>query len=179
MNHQESPATKRLPGLLVAVCLAFLTVAVFWQVTGHEFINYDDGVYITENSQVKDGFTLESIIWAFKTGHAANWHPVTWLSHMLDIEIYGLKPMGHHWTNLQIHIVNSILLFLVLKMMTGALWRSSFVAALFALHPLHVESVAWVSERKDVLSAFFWILSMWAYVRYVRQPDKKRYFLLI
>ncbi len=165
--------------IIICLFLVAASLIVYGQVITHEFINYDDGVYITENPHVKDGFTLESIKWAFTTGHATNWHPVTWLSHMLDIEIYGLNPMGHHWTNLQIHIVNSILLFLVFKIMTGAIWKSAFVAAIFALHPLHVESVAWVAERKDVLSAFFWILGMWAYVHYVKQPDKKRYFLLI
>ncbi|MBU4258693.1 MAG: tetratricopeptide repeat protein [Proteobacteria bacterium] len=163
----------------ICLFLFIVTLSVYWQITKHEFINYDDGLYVTENPHVQAGLNRESIIWAFTTGHAANWHPLTWLSHMLDIDIYGLNPIGHHLTNLQFHILNSILLFLVLKMMTGALWQSSFVAALFALHPLHVESVAWVSERKDVLSAFFWILSMWAYVRYVRQPDKKQYLLLI
>ncbi len=165
--------------IIISLFIIAASLAVYWQIIDHKFINYDDGDYITENPHVQAGFTKENIKWAFTTGHAANWHPVTWLSHMLDIELYGLHSMGHHWTNLQIHIINSILLFLVLKMMTGALWRSAFVAALFALHPLHVESVAWVSERKDVLSTFFWILSIWAYVRYVRQPDTKRYFLLI
>jgi len=175
--------TKLLSEKYISSCICLflfiVILAVYWRITSHEFINYDDGLYVTENLNVQAGLTLESIKWAFTTDHAANWHPLTWLSHMLDIEIHGLNPMGHHLTNLQIHIVNSILLFLVLKMMTGALWQSSFVAALFALHPLHVESVAWVAERKDVLSTFFWILSMWAYVRYVRHPEKKRYFLLI
>ena len=170
---------NRRQEIIICIFLIASTLTVYWQITNHEFINYDDGIYVTENYHVQSGLTFESIKWAFTTGHAANWHPVTWLSHMLDCELYGLNPMGHHWTSLQIHLINSILLFLVLKMMTGALWRSSFVAALFALHPLHVESVAWVAERKDVLSTFFWILSVWAYVRYVRQPDKKRYFLLI
>jgi Flp pilus assembly protein TadD len=175
--------TKLLSEKYISSCtclfLFIVTLSVYWQITSHEFINYDDGLYVTENPHVQAGLTRESIIWAFTTGHAVNWHPLTWLSHMLDIDIYGLNPIGHHLTNLQFHILNSILLFLVFKMMTGALWQSAFVAALFALHPLHVESVAWVAERKDVLSTFFWILSMWAYVRYVRQPEKKRYFLLI
>ncbi len=165
--------------IIICIFLIAASLTVYWQITNHEFINYDDGIYVTENPHVQSGLTLESIKWAFTTGHAANWHPITWLSHMLDCELYGLNPMGHHWTSLQIHLINSILLFLVLKMMTGALWRSGFVAALFALHPLHVESVAWVAERKDVLSTFFWILSMWAYIRYVRKPDKRSYFLLI
>lgn len=178
-NQQYSFLNKRRKEIIICLFLVAASLIVYSHVITHEFINYDDGVYITENAHIKDGFTLENIKWAFTTGHAANWHPLTWLSHMLDIEIYGLNPMGHHWTNLQIHVVNSILLFLVFKMMTGALWRSAFVAALFALHPLHVESVAWVSERKDVLSTFFWILSMWTYMHYIRHSNKKQYLLLI
>jgi Flp pilus assembly protein TadD len=170
---------NRCKEIIISLFLIAASLAVYWQIINHEFINYDDKVYVAENPHIKDGVTLESIRWAFTTDRAANWHPITWLSHILDIELYGLNPMGHHWMNLQIHIVNSILLFLVFNMMTGAIWKSAFVAALFALHPLHVESVAWVAERKDVLSAFFWILSIWAYARYTRQPDKKRYFLLI
>ena len=170
---------KRRREIIICIFLIAANLAVYWKIKNHEFINYDDGLYVTENSHVQAGLTFKNIKWAFTTGHAANWHPVTWLSHMLDIELYGLNPMGHHWMNLQIHIINSILLFFVLKIMTGAMWRSAFVAALFALHPLHVESVAWVSERKDVLSTFFWILSMWAYTRYVKTPGKKNYFLLI
>ncbi len=170
---------NRRQEIIICIFLIVASLVVYWQITNHEFINYDDGIYVTENPHVQSGLTFKSIKWAFTTGRAANWHPVTWLSHMLDIELYGLNPMGHHWMNLQIHIINSILLFIVLKMMTGAVWKSAFVAALFALHPLHVESVAWISERKDVLSTVFWILSMWGYVRYVMQPDKKRYFFLI
>lgn len=175
--------SKFLSKIYISSCICLflfiVTLSVYWRITSHEFINYDDGLYVTENTHVQAGLNRESIIWAFTTGHAANWHPLTWLSHMLDIDIYGLNPIGHHLTNLQFHILNSILLFLVFKMMTGAMWQSAFVSALFALHPMHVESVAWVSERKDVLSTFFWILSIWAYVRYVRQPDKKHYLLLI
>ena len=170
---------KRRQEIIICLFLVAATLAVYWQITNHEFINYDDETYITKNLNVQTGLTFESIKWAFTSFHAGNWHPVTWLSHMLDIELYGLNPMGHHWTNLQFHIANTLLLFFILQQMTGALWKSAFVAALFALHPLHVESVAWISERKDVLSTFFWILSMWAYVRYLRHPDKKRYFLLI
>ncbi|HUV50212.1 MAG TPA: tetratricopeptide repeat protein, partial [Anaerolineae bacterium] len=122
---------------------------------------------------------IEGLIWPFTTFHSANWHPITWLSHMLDYELYGLHPMGHHWTNLQFHIANTLLLFFILFKMTGALWRSAFVAALFALHPLHVESVAWVAERKDVLSTFFWLLTMLAYLRYVEKPALIRYFMIL
>ena len=165
--------------LVICILLVMAVLAVYGQVKKHDFINYDDELYVTENHRVKNGLTFKNVIWAFSAGYATNWHPITWLSHMLDYELYGSNPMGHHWTNLQIHAANTILLFLVFNWMTGALWQSSVVAALFALHPLHVESVAWVAERKDVLSAFFWILSMWAYVRYVRRPVASRYLLLI
>ena len=115
---------------------------VYWQVGDHEFINYDDNVYITDNAQVQKGLTSKGIIWAFTTSHTGNWHPLTWISHMLDCELYGLNPGGHHLTNVLLHMANAILLFVVLRWMTGAIWRSGLVAALFALHPLHVESVA-------------------------------------
>ena len=170
---------KRRFEVLICLSLAAAILLVYLQVANYNFTNYDDELYVTENPNVKAGFTIDGIFWAFTTGHAANWHPVTWLSHMLDSEIYGLNPMGHHWSNLQIHIANTILLFLFFNSVTGALWRSFLVAALFAIHPLHVESVTWVSERKDVLCAFFWILSMWAYVGYVRNALKVRYVLLI
>jgi len=162
---------------LICIILMLTTVIVFWQVGKHEFVNYDDDVYVTENPQVQTGLTRQSLIWAFTTTHGANWHPLTWLSHMLDCQLYGLNPRGHHLTNLLFHLANTLLLFVVLRRMTGALWQSGFVAALFALHPLHVESVAWVAERKDVLSGFFWLLTMWTYVRYVERPGPKRYIL--
>jgi len=170
---------KKKLELIVCLFLVATSLLAYLQVIKFDFINYDDGLYVIENPYIKGEFTLKNIVWAFSTGYAANWHPLTWLSHMLDFGLYGLNPMGHHWTNLQIHIANSILLFLFLKYLTGVLWRSAFVAALFAIHPLHVESVAWVAERKDVLCAFFWILSMWAYTGYVRHPRKKYYVLLI
>jgi protein O-mannosyl-transferase len=159
---------------LVASCLL-----IYCQSTHHDFVNYDDELYVSENPNVNVGITLQGIAWAFTTGHGANWHPLTWLSHMLDSELYGLNPMGHHWTNLQLHIANTILLFFFLKWVTGVLWRSSMVAAFFALHPLHVQSVAWVAERKDVLCTLFWILSMLAYAGYVFYGNKKYYVLLI
>ena len=175
----DSFTKKRRFELVICLSLATAILVVYLQLTNYDFVYYDDESYVTENTNVKAGFTIEGIVWAFTTGHAANWHPVTWLSHMFDSEFYGLNPMGHHWTNLQIHIANTILLFLFFNCVTGALWRSFLVAALFAIHPLHVESVAWVSERKDVLCAFFWILSMWAYIGYVRNTLKIRYVLLI
>ncbi|MBW2569850.1 MAG: tetratricopeptide repeat protein [Deltaproteobacteria bacterium] len=165
-------------GIIICLFLIAACLCVYWQITDHEFINYDDGLYVTENSHVQTGLTFESIKWAFTTFHASNWHPLTWLSHMLDCELYGLNPMGHHWTNLQIHLINTLLLFFILQYMTGAIWRSAFVAALFALHPLHVESVAWVAERKDVLSAFFGMLTISAYIMYVKKKNLLKYSLV-
>ena len=169
---------KRRQEIIICLVLIAATLVVYWQITNHEFINYDDGLYVTENSHVQAGLTSESIKWAFTTYHASNWHPLTWLSHMLDIELYGLNPMGHHWTNLQFHIANTLLLFFILQQMTGAIWKSAFVAAIFALHPLHVESVAWVAERKDVLSTFFGMLTISAYIMYVKKRNLLRYFLV-
>ena len=147
--------------LMICLFLIVATIAVYWQVANHDFVNYDDNRYVTENRRVRAGLSAEGFVWAFTGFHASNWHPLTWLSHMVDCELYGIKPKGHHLTNLFFHIANSLLLFLLLRRVTGALWRSAFAAALFALHPLHVESVAWVEERKDILRALFWILPTW------------------
>ena len=136
--------------LAICISLAIVTIAVFWQVGNHEFISFDDNDYVTENRQVQDGITLKGIAWAFSEPHAHNWHPLTWISHMLDCQVFGLRPGRHHLVNLFFHVANTLLLFLILRRMTNALWQSAFVAAVFALHPLHVESVAWVAERKDV-----------------------------
>ena len=163
--------------IIICLFLVVTTLAVFWQMTNHEFLNYDDDIYITKNHHVQVG--LEGIAWAFTATDAANWHPLTWVSHMLDVQLYGMNPGQHRLTNLLFHIVNTLLLFLVFKRMTGHLCRSGFIAALFALHPLHVESVAWVAERKDVLCAFFWMLTMYSYVRYVERPEANRYFLVL
>ena len=159
--------------------LAMAITAVYYQLCSYDFVNYDDNDYVYYNSNIQAGITLKSVKWAFTTGHCANWHPLTWLSLMLDWQLFGLNAGGYHLTNLLFHIVNTLLLFIVLKEMTNAVWQSAFVAALFALHPLHVESVAWVSERKDVLSIFFWILTMWAYLRYVNRPKIGRYLLIV
>jgi tetratricopeptide (TPR) repeat protein len=161
--------------MLVSLCLVLTILLAYGQISTLDFVGYDDELYVTENLNVQKGLTAEGLKWAFTAFHSANWHPLTWLSHMLDCELYGLNPMGHHWTNLILHMTNTILLFLLLKWMTGAIWRSAFVAALFAVHPLHVESVAWVSERKDVLSTFFGLLMIGAYYRYVKAPDVKKY----
>ena len=164
----------------VCICLAVLTWLVFGQTLHHEFVNYDDGEYVVKNAQVARGLTLEGIVWAFTHVHSSNWHPLTWISHMVDCQIYGLNPGGHHLTNVLLHAGTSILLFLALRQMTGTFWRSAFVAAVFALHPLHVESVAWVAERKDLLSGLFFVLTIWAYVRYARAPwSPLRYALVL
>ncbi len=155
-----------------AVC-GFLVLAValvFGQTVGHEFINFDDNPYVYENPVVQRGLTLQGFRWAFTTFHENNWHPLTWLSHMLDCTLYGLQAGGHHLTSVLLHASTVVLLFLVLWRMTGFLWRSAFVAAVFAVHPLRAESVAWVAERKDVLSGLFFMLTIGAYVRYVRRP---------
>src|SRR5580765_3846710 len=152
-----------------ALCflLSLVTLAVFWPVTRGQFINYDDPTYVLENSHLKSGLSWQTVRWAFTSGYAGNWHPLTWLSHALDVQLYGLNPMGHHLTNLLFHAANAALIFLLLRRLTGALWRSAFVALIFALHPLRVESVAWIAERKDVLSGFFGLLALWAYTRHV------------
>ena len=163
---------------LFCVALVLATLIAFEPVRNNGFVNYDDDGYVTNNSHVKGGITGKSVIWAFTAYHESNWHPLTWLSHMLDCQLFGLNPLWHHMTNLLFHIVNTLLLFLILKKMTGAIWCSGFVAAAFALHPLHVESVAWVAERKDVLSGFFWMLTIAAYIRYVKRPAVGRYVLV-
>lgn len=159
---------------LVCLCLALITFGVFLPVIHCDFINYDDPAYVTENNVVQQGLTWEGIVWAFESGHIANWHPLTWLSHMLDVQIFGMSAGGHHFTNLVFHVANTLLLFSILTMATGALWRSAMVAVLFALHPLHIESVAWISERKDVLSTFFLMLSLGAYFRYAKTRSSQR-----
>ena len=168
---------KQIPAIYLL--LACATLAAFWQVIHCDFISFDDPPYVTENIHIRDGVTAEAIRWAFTTGHEANWHPLTWMSHMLDIQLFGLKPQWHHLTNLLFHIANTLLLFFVLHRMTKAPWKSAFVAALFALHPLHVESVAWVAERKDVLSTFFWMLTMAAYIHYVEHRRLKNYLAVL
>ena len=164
----------------ICILLVIATFIAYMQVLKYGFItSFDDTEYLTSNWNIKAGLTKESIVWAFSTSYASNWHPVTWLSHMLDYEFYGLEPFGHHLTSLLFHIINTLLLFGVLLKMTGALWRSGLVAVLFALHPLNVESVAWVSERKNVLSTFFLLLTLWAYVRYVDKKNARNYLLVI
>jgi tetratricopeptide (TPR) repeat protein len=160
-----------------AVCLvlAAITFAVFGQTAGFDFVNYDDNSYIYDNPVVERGLTLQGTVWALTYGKIGHWHPLTWLTHMADCQAYGLWAGGHHLTNVALHAAAAVLLFLALREMTGSLWRSAFVAGLFAIHPLRVESVAWISERKDVLSGVFFMLTLWAYTRYARQPSRGRY----
>ena len=168
--------TKGLPGggvVALAGLLFLAVIAAFWPVLRNDFITYDDQSYVVQNSHVQNGLSAESIGWAFGTFAQANWHPLTWLSHMLDFGLFGLAPGGHHATSLLLHALNTVLLFLVLLRPTEAAWPAFFTAALFGLHPLHVESVAWVAERKDVLSGLFFFLTLWAYVEYVGQGGGK------
>jgi Flp pilus assembly protein TadD len=155
--------------LLICLFLAAATLAAFWPVIHYDFVNCDDQAYVYENPALQMGLSWQGLVWAFTTGYAGNWHPLTWLSHILDVKWFGLNAGWHHLTSLLLHVANTLLLFMVLKRMTGALWRSAIVAALFALHPLHVESVAWIAERKDVLSGFFFMLTLWAYCRYAER----------
>jgi hypothetical protein len=146
--------------LIVYIFLTVVTLAVFWQVNQFDFINFDDPIYITENSHIQSGISLDGFRWAFSTRYYDLWHPLIWLSFMFDYQLYGLNAGGYHLTNLILHIMSALLLFWLFNRMTGTIWRSAFIAGFFALHPLHVESVAWISERKDVLSAFFWMLTL-------------------
>jgi len=166
-------ATRALLGLLlVALVVAYLPLIQ------NQFVNYDDELYVTQNPTVKAGLTWEGLVWAFTTGHASNWHPLTWLSHMLDCQLWGLAPAGHHLTGLALHAVTSLLLWRLVARATGRFWVALFTAAAFALHPLHVESVAWAAERKDVLCAFFFIAGADLYLSYVARPSLGRYFLV-
>jgi protein O-mannosyl-transferase len=164
---------------LVSAILVLATAAAYWEVRAFGFTNFDDPDYVAQNPTVQEGLSGEGIRWAFMTGFMGNWHPITWLSHMLDCEVFGVNAGAHHVVNVAIHCLNVVLLFWVLFRYTGALERSAFVAALFALHPLHVESVAWIAERKDVLSTLFWLLTMWAYLRYTERRSVWRYLAVL
>src|ERR1035437_7179958 len=174
------------PAIGIGILLAVVVALVFCQTIRHEFVDYDDGQYFFTNSHVETGLNWNNALWAFRTTYASNWHPLTWLSSMVDVELFGTGPLGPHLTNALLHAANTMLLFLLLRRLTGAHWRSAFVAALFGLHPLHVESVAWASERKDVLSGLFFMLTLLMYARYaksraispvsdVRRPDARAY----
>ena len=169
--------------------LALVTLALYQPTLQHAFIEYDDQQYVTDNPRVQAGLTWAGFIWAFGF-HAGNWHPLAWLSHMLDCQLFGARAGGHHLTSVLLHTATTLMLFAVLQRLTGlranvttnptsSLWRSAAVAALFAWHPLHVESVAWVAERKDVLCAFFWMVTLWFYLRYVEKPSRPRYLTVV
>jgi hypothetical protein len=165
--------------LIVILSFAILVFILYIPLLFNDFINYDDHPYVTENPEVRSGLTPRSVWWALTTSHSYNWHPLTWISHMLDVELYRLNPSGHHLTSVLFHIANSLLLFAILNKMTSAFWRSLCVAMLFAIHPLHVESVAWVAERKDVLSTFFGFLALSAYVDFTKTRGTSRYLLVV
>jgi tetratricopeptide (TPR) repeat protein len=165
--------------LWIYLALFAATLLVYLQARTFDFVNYDDPEYVTQNSHVRAGITPEGLGWAFTSGDAANWFPATRISHMLDVQLFGLDSGWHHVTNILLHALAAMLLFAFLHLATQARWPSAFVALIFAVHPLHVESVAWVAERKDVLCAVFWFLALWAYVRYTARPDRGRYLLLL
>jgi tetratricopeptide (TPR) repeat protein len=164
---------------LISIAIIIATLAVYWQVNKFDFLVFDDNVYVTDNINIKNGFTPDGLRWAFTTTYFDGWHPIIWLSYFLDYKLFGLNAGAYHLTNLILHILSSLLLFWLFKRMTGEIWKSAFVAAFFALHPLHVESVAWISERKDVLSVFFGILTLYLYVYYTEKPAILRYIAML
>jgi len=176
-NH---PMDRRGKRLIIVSCLflVVVTLALYSPVVRHPFVDFDDQYYVTNNAVIQAGLSWKVFLWSFNAGYAQNWHPLTWLSHALDCQLYGLKPAGHHVTNLLLHVLDVVILFLLLLYATGAMGRSLFVAALFALHPLNVESVAWIAERKNVLSTLFFLLALGAYGWYARNPNVKRYLAL-
>ena len=174
----KTALTPQKQKLIVYITLAIITFAGYWPVHQFEFINFDDNVYVSENFVIQSGLTQEGFLWAFSTKYFGLWNPLVWLSFMADYQFYGLHAGGYHVTNLIFHILSALLLFWLFHRMTGEIWKSAFVAAFFALHPLHVESVAWISERKDVLSAFFWMLTLCFYVFYTEKQSVKRYLLV-
>ena len=175
--HLQNKDTFTKTGIIIFLAVAVF--AIYWQIGSHQFILYDDEEYVLLNSRLQLGFTAENIRWFLTTSHSSNWHPVTWFSHILDVKLFGMNPAGHHLVTVAIHAINSILLFLLMRRMTGSLWRSAAVAALFAVHPLNVESVAWVSERKNVLSTTFFILTLRLYVEYAEKKSRYIYILAV
>ena len=172
---------ERFAPVVVCLLLAAIVLIVFSQTLQHEFVNYDDGQYVYDNPRIVSGLSLDGIQWAFTHVHGGNWHPLTTISHMLDCQLFGLQPWEHHMTNVLLHLLAAVFLFLALRQLTGTLWPSAAVAAIFAIHPLRVESVAWISERKDVLSGVFFMLILWAYARYARsnRPSPGRYIVIV
>jgi hypothetical protein len=175
MMNQRDRTIRSIVLVSFGACLFF----IFMPLLFNGFVDYDDHSYVTNNPYVRSGLTARSVWSAFTTSHSYNWHPATWISHMLDVQIYGLNPSGHHLTSVLFHIANSLLLFAILMKMTSAFWRSLCVAMLFAVHPLHVESVAWIAERKDVLSTFFGFLAIWSYIRFTKNPNILRYLAIL
>lgn len=165
--------------LLIFILIIVSTIAAYSQLPLNHFVLYDDPEYITDNSNILGGLTFKGVLWAFSEIYQGNWHPLTWVSHMLDVQLFGLNPVGHHATSLLLHLGNALFLFVILRKMTGALWQSAAVALFFALHPLHVESVAWAAERKDLLCALLWLLTMRGYLWYTERPGWCRYLLLL
>ena len=180
-DHQAEPSLRRSPAkqrLILSLLLVLATLALYNPVTRAPFLNLDDDLYVTENPDIRAGLTWHSVAWAFRTTTNTNWHPITWLSHELDCQVFGLNPAGPHMVNVLLHAASAMLLFLMLANVTGMLWRSLMVAALFALHPINVESVAWIAERKNVLSMLFFLLALAAYGWYARRPEVRRYLLV-
>ena len=179
VNKPNNTIFKRRLNLWIYLFLTVATLIVYWQVLNHGFVNYDDECYVTRNTHVQEGLTRNSVAWAFSTLDMSNWHPLTWLSNMLVCELFGIDPLWHHLTNLVLHLASVLLLFRVFLSMSGSPWQSAFVAALFALHPLNVEPVAWVSERKGVLCTLFWMLTLWSYLRYLKRRKALRYLWIL
>jgi len=175
---QEASEARRKKRLIFSLVLVLLTLALYNPVSRAPYLNYDDNAYVYENFHVRSGLNWNSIVWAFTTDAESNWHPVTWLSHCLDVTVFGLNPSGPHYVNALLHALNAVLLFLVLERATALAWRSLAVAALFAVHPLNVESVAWIAERKNLLSMLFFLLALWAYGWYVRNRSVGRYLVV-
>jgi len=176
-NPDRYHLNGRRSDLVGCIFLVLITVVVYWQVGHHEFLNFDDDLYVTDNRHVQSGISVESISWAFsfRDKERTYWHPLTWISHILDCQLYGLDPGMHHLTNLILHLLNVVLLFLVFRRLTGEIWKSAFISALFAVHPINVDSVAWLAERKNVLSTFFWMLTLLSYSFYAARPAVYRY----
>jgi protein O-mannosyl-transferase len=175
MPKETTIIREKYHGITAILLLAAIVLVLYWPVTGYEFIAMDDNLYLLENPDIQKGLSRQGISWALTTLYTTNWHPLTWLSLMADYELYGLNAVGYHVSNLLLHILNTLLLFLVLRRMTGETWKCLTVAALFAVHPLNIESVAWIAERKNLLSTFFWMLTLFAYVRYVEKSGWLRY----
>ncbi len=178
-NKMNNFNKNQIQALIVYIVLTVVTLAVFWQVNQFDFVNFDDPVYVTDNSHIQSGITPDGFRWAFSTKYFNLWHPLLWLSFLFDYQLHDLHAGGYHLTNLILHVMSTLLLFWLFNRMTGAIWRSAFVAAFFAFHPLHVESVAWIAERKDVLSAFFWMLTLCLYVYYTEKTAIRRYLLVL